>query len=717
VADPYSEKLLDPYNDPSIPAGIYSGLSPYPTGLTTEIAGTFQTASSPYNWTTPGFSRPDKKQLIIYELLLRDFLSDHSWGRLADTLNYLSGLGINAIELMPFNEFEGNSSWGYNPSFYFAPDKYYGKANDLKRFVDLCHAKGIAVIMDIALNHSFGQSPMVRMYWDAVNNRPASNNPWFNPTARHPFSVGYDFNHESQATGYFVSRILEHWMQRYHIDGFRFDLSKGFTQKQTCDSNGNNCDATAWAAYDSSRIAILSRYYDSIQSYGPGAYIILEHFADNSEEKVLSNKGFLLWGNMNYNYAQASMGYQASSDLSYGLYNVRGWQYPHLITYMESHDEERINYKNINSGNVLGNYSVRDSATADRRLEMSYVMLLSQPGPKMIWQFGELGYDYPINYCENGTISSSCRTEPKPVRWDYKTISGRREIFESVSLMNRLRQHPYFSALFGSAPASADLAGQVKWIKLSAANGAGVLSMANFDLSTKTISVSFPSAGTWYDYFNPPDSIVASGGNRDFQLKPGEFHVYINHFLPLPGTVLNITGRNAGFQNDLNWEVLEEQTVSSYELQRSFDSINFSFVSGINATGSGSYVYADDVSMLSTNVYFYRLKVLFADGSFRFSRVIRLQSNPLPGTALSFRASPNPFLGQLLLYIGLPEAGESELRVLDVAGRLIRKQKLQLVEGLNTVPLSGHSFPSTGVYFLQLVGTGYSKIISVVKAR
>ena len=93
-------------------------------------------------------------------------------------------MGINAIEMMPVNEFEGNLSWGYNPDYYFAPDKYYGPANNMKQFVDNCHKKGIAVIMDIALNHSFGQAPMVQLYWDAVNSRPAANNPWFNPVPK-----------------------------------------------------------------------------------------------------------------------------------------------------------------------------------------------------------------------------------------------------------------------------------------------------------------------------------------------------------------------------------------------------------------------------------------------------------------------------------------------------------------------------------------------------
>ena len=281
--------------------------------------------------------------------------------------------------------------------------------------------------------------------------------------------------------------------------------------------------------------------------------------------------------------------------------------------------------------------------------------------------------------------------------------------------MNKLRQYSVLSTLFEAAPVSTDLSSQVKWIKLSGASGAGVLSMANFDLTARTLSVSFPSPGTWYDYFNPPDSVIASGGNRDFQLKPGEYRVYVNRFLPLPGTILRFTGVNTGLQNDLNWQVLEEQEVSSYELQRSPDSLNFYFVSSLNVNGTGAYTYTDDVSMLSTNVYFYRLKVVFADGSYRYSRIIRLQSDPQPVIQFSFHAMPNPFFEQLVLHIGSPSAGNSELRVLDMAGRLIIKKTLALTTGMNNITLSAQLFPSSGVYMLQLSGPGYSKTISVAK--
>lgn len=120
---------------------------------------------------------------------------------LVDTLDYLKRLNVNAIGLMPVNEFEGKSGWGYNPSFYFAPDKYYGTKNDLKAFIDACHRNGRDVIMDIVLNHSFGQYPLVRLCYDS--GKPASENPWYNSEsnfANPDAHWGYDFNHESQVT-------------------------------------------------------------------------------------------------------------------------------------------------------------------------------------------------------------------------------------------------------------------------------------------------------------------------------------------------------------------------------------------------------------------------------------------------------------------------------------------------------------------------------------
>ncbi|MGB3007565.1 MAG: hypothetical protein WBC06_13700, partial [Chitinophagaceae bacterium] len=136
VGEPYAEKILDPSNDVYISATTYPGLKAYPTGLTTGIVSILQTNAPAYNWAVNNFTRPDKRNLVIYELLLRDFVLAHDWKTLKDTLSYLKTLGVNAIEIMPFNEFDGNESWGYNPSYFLAPDKYYGTKNSLKEFID-----------------------------------------------------------------------------------------------------------------------------------------------------------------------------------------------------------------------------------------------------------------------------------------------------------------------------------------------------------------------------------------------------------------------------------------------------------------------------------------------------------------------------------------------------------------------------------------------------
>jgi hypothetical protein len=204
--DPYCEKVLDPWNDRYISNTTYPNLQPFPQGARIySYAGILQTAQKPYKWIVNNFTAPPKDNLVIYELLLRDFMQGIcSYDMLRDTLTYLQRLGINAIELMPIMEFDGNESWGYNPAFYFAPDKAYGTAASLKRFIDECHRRGIAIILDIVLNHAFGNSPTVKMWWDAQNNRPAQNNPYHNIIAPHELSVGEDFNHESPHTQYLV---------------------------------------------------------------------------------------------------------------------------------------------------------------------------------------------------------------------------------------------------------------------------------------------------------------------------------------------------------------------------------------------------------------------------------------------------------------------------------------------------------------------------------
>jgi len=532
VGEPYAEKILDPSNDGFITATTFPSLKPYPTGLTSGIVSVLQTNPPGYSWAINNFSRPDKRNLVIYEMLLRDFLAAHDWKTLKDTLSYFKTLGINAIQLMPFNEFEGNESWGYNPDYFLAPDKYYGPKNTLKEFIDACHVQGIAVIMDIALNHTTGLNPLAALYWNSATNQPAANNPWLNVTATHPYNVFNDFNHESLWTRYFSSRVIEHWLQEYKLDGFRFDLSKGFTQNTNC--GGSTSNESCFAQYDASRVAIWKRYYDTTQLKSPGSYAILEHFAANNEEIELSDYGMMLWGNANYNFSEAAMGWVATSNFESFLHTARGWNKPHLIGYMESHDEERMMYRNLQFGNTSNSsHNVRDLNTALRRVELCAGFFLTAPGPKMIWQFGELGYDFSINRCTDGSISNDCRLSNKPIRWDYKNIIQRKRLYDVFSSLNKLRFHPWYKDVFiaNNINLTRSLSGAFKSMTIRSATDSSMLCVVgNFDVNVQTGSYSFPVAGTWYDYLNA-STFTATGGAQNMTLQPGEFHVYLNRNL------------------------------------------------------------------------------------------------------------------------------------------------------------------------------------------
>jgi hypothetical protein len=512
VADPYSNKILDPANDPSIPATVYPNLKAYPSGQT-GIVSTFWYSAPAYTWKTTNFTRPASKNLVVYELLVRDFVGTHSYKTLTDTLNYLVRLGVNAVELMPVNEFEGNDSWGYNSNFMLALDKYYGTPNDYKAFIDACHAKGIAVIQDIVLEDQFGSSPLARMYWNSGAGAPAANNPWLDVAIMHPDGVGYQMNHQSAATQNFTKDVMKYWMQEYHIDGYRFDQAKGFTQT----NSGSSEDA--WAAYDASRVAIWKNYNTYMKSLDPDFYVILEYFAGNQEESELANEGMMMWTNLSTPGEQATMGYPTGPvwDISGLFYDGYGFTAPDgLVAYFESHDQERLQFKNGAYGNSSGSYNVKDLPTGLKRDEMGAAFMFSSPGPKMVWQFGERGYDISI---DNGG-----RLGDKDPHWEYMQDPNRAHLFGIYAKMIKWKIN---NPVFTTTTFSYNLGAAYKWIQLKGTDGTNVEITGNFDVVPQPVSVAFPAIGTWMDNITKT-TINVTSLPYNITMLPGEYHLYSN---------------------------------------------------------------------------------------------------------------------------------------------------------------------------------------------
>ncbi len=583
VGDPFADKVSDPWNDKWISNSTYPNLIDYPDGKTTGIATVLQTNQTPYVWQTGTLENPKTTDLVVYELLVRDFVAAHDFETLIDTLSYLQKLGINAIELMPNNEFEGNSSWGYNPNYYFAPDKYYGPKNTFKAFVDKCHEKGIAVFMDLVLNHSFGTNAMAMMYWNSELNRPAANNPWFNEHSNftNPDAQwGNDFNHESAYTQQLVDSINSYWINEYHIDGFRFDFTKGF---------GNNIKGSddPWGSkYDADRIALLERMADKIWLEKPDAAVIFEHLAENSEEKELANHGILLWGNINGSYNEATMGYNENgkSDFSWISYQKRGWSQPNVMGYMESHDEERLMFKNLEYGNSNANYNIKDLTTALKRQELAANFFFTIPGPKMIWQFGERGYDVSIEF--NGRVGE------KPPKWDYMNDYRRKNLYYVYSSLINLKKT---KDVFSTTNYTLDLNKSMKKIQLTS-DSMSIVVLGNFGITEGEINPNFQSEGTWYDYWTG-DSINVTNVYEHITLQPGDYKLYSNVKLTKP----DLVGIDNNTKVETDYNIFPNPAINNITITNTTDIKNVDIYSI-----TGSIVYSTtnrSTNMLNINVH------------------------------------------------------------------------------------------------------------------
>ncbi|MFA6838119.1 MAG: alpha-amylase family glycosyl hydrolase, partial [Dysgonamonadaceae bacterium] len=385
-----------------------------------------------------------------------------------------------------------------------------------KDFIDECHRRGIAVIIDVVYNHATGANPFAKLYWDTSKNKTLANNPYFNVDAPHPYSVFHDFNHESPLVRKFVKRNLEFLLNEYHVDGFRFDLTKGFTQKLSTESSASNYDAT--------RIAILKDYNSAIKVVNPKAYVILEHFAVDSEEMELSNAGMMLWRNVNWAYCQSAMGFSSESDFSRTYYKTSSRPANSLISYMESHDEERASFKQTAYGTGI----LKTDLTARMsQLATNAAFFLTVPGPKMIWQFGELGYDVSID--ENG------RTGKKPVRWNYYDIPQRKQLYTTYSKLNDLHNsHP--ELFLATAEMSWNVLPsnweQGRYLKLSSfGNSKQVVVIGNFKNTEITTTTVFPKTGTWYNFMSSTETLNVTSLSMSVTVPANSFKIYTT-FIP-----------------------------------------------------------------------------------------------------------------------------------------------------------------------------------------
>ncbi len=515
ISDLYSEKVLHP-DDQWKPKKINPDLMDYPKqgdGYVTVI----QTAKPEFQWSeaTLNFKRPHKDNLIIYEAWVYDHTPQRTIQGMTDRMYYYKDMGINAIELMPMQEFDGNDSWGYNPNHYFALDKAYGTEEEFKTFVDECHKNGIAVILDMVFNHATGLNPMNKLYPygdDFVHN------PWFNVNPPHGDNVFEDWNHDFEPTHNMFIRVLQYWLNEYKIDGFRLDLSHGL------------CGPTAGTSVRN----IKDYYAKGVKAIAPDAYMILEHWGSNcdADRRELIKEGMLCWDNTTNAYYQTAMGWLKDGD-SFNNANRDGY-----VSYCESHDEERAFFKAKEWG--AGDLQTDDQERIGRvPVNMAFLTLLN--GPQMFYHFAEFGFDYSKWQNANGRwgvddsgkapygkkdVSSECYKMQAKARIETWLGEGawRTAAFHKVGQAIQLRTR-LLPEVFEGNPTRVDAGGgkkirTIQW-------GSDVFVAGNFS-ATEVQTVTIPE-GKWYNYYEQTEQTQTT-----VTMNPGDLMILTGKPLTLP---------------------------------------------------------------------------------------------------------------------------------------------------------------------------------------
>jgi 1,4-alpha-glucan branching enzyme len=464
-------------------------------------------ANTTYQWRHDSDPLPPNDGLVIYELHVGDFSGgpgDDQDGKpkgrfenVIEKLDYLAKLGINAIELMPCNEFPGERSWGYNPRSIFAVENNYGVPDDLCRLVDECHARGIRVIHDGVYNHSEENAPLTRIdytYWYYKENPDEPFN---------RFGPKFDYEHFDENLQVYPARqhvrdAILFWIDHFHIDGIRFDATYLIKHHEFL----------GW---------LHSEIFQHIK--GKPFYTIAENIP---QDPSIAGPNGPLDGAWHENYRQQVMatvlGQARDGREPYDLEGLAGVLDPrndgfsgafNVVNYLDNHDQERVMW-------LLGQVSKLLDDPAFRRNKLGISLLLTSPGIPMIYMGQEFG-------------ESAAKTiDWQRIDWSLLQNERNADLMRYYSGLiylrktNRALQSNTFEVICKDAERC--LFAYKRWDDA----GGVVVVVANLqDRYLGEIKIgAWPGDGRWHEYHNNYDIDVAGGILTD-TLAESEVKIYV----------------------------------------------------------------------------------------------------------------------------------------------------------------------------------------------
>lgn len=489
------------------------------TGAGNLSAFTLESTAAPFSWTDAAYRTPHVDDLVVYELHVGEF--NRSFDGIVQQLDYLVGLGVNALELMPFTNVKETAEWGYTPLGYFAPDERYGGPAGLKRLVNACHDKGIAVILDAVYAHAHPEFAYNLVY--AATGEP-------NPMMGHfegeffPELPGTDYR-KAFTRDYFLT-LNRYWLDEFHLDGFRYDYVPGMFDGAV----GQGYAFVTYHTYQFSKgiarfqdPAGFSRIIQCAEHLPEPQRILKETYSNCCWQNTLMDK---VADSAYWRYADPALallldpdfqGYPATYENP-----SAGDAFPAApFQYLESHDNPRLLARIAPSGlrDLIG------QEWGDRRqfyrMQPYVIALYVGKGIPMLWQGQEIGENWGMAPWGLGR-----NLFERPVRWEYFYDPYGRALVRLHRIMGSLRQRLralgsrsgfyYYNdpAHYGQgvivirreAPAAG---GQTKETLLVFINVSG---------NEKRVWVPFPEQGTWVEQIDQDeptpraDILVAADG-------------------------------------------------------------------------------------------------------------------------------------------------------------------------------------------------------------
>jgi len=428
-----------------------------------------------YVWQHDDKPLPVNHELVIYELHVADFSGGeddpHKRGKyqhIIEKFDYLSELGINAIELMPVNEYPGDYSWGYLVRHYFATETSYGSTRDLKQLIDECHARGIRVIMDGIYNHTDEECPLLlidRDYWYYHDKHypedPANHwGPEFNYET-------YDEKLDVRPAWKYIGDVVRFWIQEYHIDGIRYDAVRQL----------GNYDFMRWITHEAIQANGDLKPFYNIAEHIPETLSIV---APEGPMEACWHESFRIFviqniAGDNFDLGRLKEVLDAKQQGYGGPTNV--------INYLASHDRDHL-MAELATRSII-------SPESFKRAKLGAVLLMTAMGVPMLWM-GE----------EFGEYTRQTPNQKNKLEWPLLNYELNRSLFEYYKSLIALRkQTPALQTEnidFFHESADSKVLAYVRWNE----QGSRTVIVANFSgrYLTKYRVPNFPVTGTWYEW-------------------------------------------------------------------------------------------------------------------------------------------------------------------------------------------------------------------------